>query len=132
MLVNLSPTSASKPESQCSLQFASRVSQVELGTAKKQVAKITGNNTTSTTTTTSTITITSTPATTTTTSTASLSSRKSLAPTSSMSRTSSVVPPTSNGPASSRKRRVTDAQLLMETDNRGLKSTTKKLKKTGE
>lgn len=38
MFVNLSPTSESSNESLCSLRFAQRVNQVELGKAKKQVS----------------------------------------------------------------------------------------------
>jgi len=44
MVVNLSPTVASAQESLCSLRFASTVSQVHMGTAKKHVTKIGGSN----------------------------------------------------------------------------------------
>jgi len=42
MVVNLSPTMASCSESLCSLRFASTVSQVHLGTAKKHINKTGG------------------------------------------------------------------------------------------
>ncbi len=46
MVVNLSPTTASASESLCSLRFASTVSQVHLGTAKKHIQKTSGDTNT--------------------------------------------------------------------------------------
>jgi kinesin family protein C1 len=47
MVVNLSPTMASAAESLCSLRFAATVSQVHLGTAKKNIQKTAGNGSSS-------------------------------------------------------------------------------------
>ncbi len=44
MVVNLSPTMGSTHESLCSLRFASTVSQVHMGTAKKNISKIPGGS----------------------------------------------------------------------------------------